>query len=250
MSSITAIIIAKNEERVIDNALKSVSFCDEVIVLDSGSTDNTIAVANKNDAKVFSLEFSDFSSLRNYGMAKAESDWVFYVDADERVTKKLQEEIKERVKNYSFGNGIAGYYVKRKTYYFNKDWGYSDRVQRLFLKKLFIEWRGEVHETPYVKGKLEVLTYPLLHFTHYDLGKMVNKTNEWSEVEARLRFSSRHPKMSWWRFIRVMMTGFLRAYVKEKGYKNGAEGIMESIYQAFSMFITYAKLWEMQDRRI
>ena len=89
---------------------------------------------------------------------------------------------------------------------------------------------------------------PILHLTHRNLYQMLEKTNEWSEYEAKLRFDSKHPKMSWWRFLRIMLTGFFKSYLLEKGYKNGTAGIIESIYQSFSMFITYAKLWEKQNR--
>ena len=78
---------------------------------------------------------------------------------------------------------------------------------------------------------------------------MVNKTLEWSKIEAELRFNSNHPKMVWWRFPRVMTTAFLNSYVKQGGYKVGTVGIIESVYQSFSMFITYARLWEMQKKR-
>ena len=75
---------------------------------------------------------------------------------------------------------------------------------------------------------------------------MVAKTINWSQIEAELRFKSNHPPMSWWRFIRVIITGFVNSYFIQKGYKAGTAGLVESIYQAFSMFITYARLWEMQ----
>ena len=71
---------------------------------------------------------------------------------------------------------------------------------------------------------------------------------QWSTIEAELRFKARHPKMTWWRFPRVMFTAFYDSYIKQKGYKVGAVGIMESMYQAFSIFITYAKLWELQNK--
>ena len=77
---------------------------------------------------------------------------------------------------------------------------------------------------------------------------MLNKTIEWSETEANLRFSNNHPKMSWWRFPRVMFSAFFNSYLKQGGYKAGTVGIIESIYQAFSIFITYAKLWEKQQK--
>src|SRR3990167_417999 len=105
-----------------------------------------------------------------------------------------------------------------------------------------------VIETPKIKGSFSEIKSPILHLTHRNLYQMLEKTNEWSEYEAKLRFDSKHPKMSWWRFLRIMLTAFFNSYLLEKGYKNGTAGIIESIYQSFSMFITYAKLWEKQNR--
>jgi hypothetical protein len=78
---------------------------------------------------------------------------------------------------------------------------------------------------------------------------MLAKTNNWSKLEAKLRFDTNHPPMRGWRFIRVMMSEFMRSYFKEKGYKNGTYGLIEAIYQSYSIFITYAKLWEMQNNK-
>ncbi|OGG08273.1 hypothetical protein A2154_00830 [Candidatus Gottesmanbacteria bacterium RBG_16_43_7] len=86
----------------------------------------------------------------------------------------------------------------------------------------------------------------MIHTTHDNLEEMVAKTNQWSETEARLRFENQHPPIVWWRFFRVMWTSFYKSYITERGYKAGTVGLIESIYQAYSMFITYAKLWEMQ----
>jgi hypothetical protein len=77
---------------------------------------------------------------------------------------------------------------------------------------------------------------------------MIAKTNEWSEIEAQLRFNNDHPIISWWRIFRVMLTAFWQSYVKQSGWKAGTVGLIESIYQAFSMFVTYSKLWEMQNK--
>jgi len=103
-----------------------------------------------------------------------------------------------------------------------------------------------VHETPTIKGAFGEIERPINHYTHRSLSQMVEKTNEWSEYEAELRIKAGHPEMTWWRFFRVIVTAFFKSYVFEKGYKNGTEGIIEAIYQSFSIFITYAKLWEMQ----
>ncbi len=119
----------------------------------------------------------------------------------------------------------------------------------MFYKDRFIEWKGVVHETPKIKGEFGEISAPVLHYTHRDLTLMVDKTNKWSEYEADLRWKSHHPRMNVLRFIRVMATAFIGSYIGEKGYKNGTAGLVEAIYQAFSMFITYAKLWEKQIKK-
>lgn len=241
---LTGIIIAKNEEQMIEDCLKSLSFCDEVVVVDNNSKDKTVEIAKKHQAKVYTDDYLDFSESRNLGLAKAEGDWVLYVDADERVSKELAESIKEKIKS----DEIKVYKVIRKNYYFgNNEWPHLEKLERLFFKKDFKGWTGKLHESPVYDGKAGVLNGFLLHFTHRDLSSMVSKTNKWSDTEALLRFNSNHPKMSWWRFPRVMLTAFFDSYIKQGGWKVGAAGLIESIYQSFSIFITYAKLWELQN---
>lgn len=244
---LSVIILAKNEEEVIADAIDSVrDVADEILVIDSKSTDRTVEVAEFAGAKVIKHKFENFAAQRNFAFSKSKCDWVFYIDADERATPEFKKELQKIIqkKNPEFG----GYFIRRKTYFFGRDWGLTDRVQRLFFRKKFIEWYGVVHETPKIHGKFEEITPPILHYTHRNLFQMLEKTNEWSEFEARLRFDSHHPRMNGFRFIRVMMTAFFDSYIRQKGYKNGTEGVIEAIYQTFSIFITYAKLWEIQNK--
>lgn len=241
---LTGIVITKNEEKTIEDCLKSLSFCDEIIVVDSNSQDKTEEIAKKNGAKVYSENFKDFSESRNFGLEKAEGDWILYVDADERVSQELADDIKSKIKSPEF----KVYKVIRKNYYFgNNAWPYLEKLERLFLKKDFKGWTGKLHESPVYDSKTGILNGFLLHYTHRDLFAMVEKTNKWSDTEALLRFNSNHPKMTWWRFPRVMLTAFFDSYIKQGGWKAGAVGVIESMYQSFSIFITYAKLWELQN---
>jgi glycosyltransferase involved in cell wall biosynthesis len=247
---ISVIIISYNEEDVLEDALKSVyGFADEIILVDSGSRDKTLNIAKQYHARVVFHNFKDFSDQRNFGFEQSKGDWVFYLDSDERITDVFRKEVLQVIATYDKLQGKAGYYIKRKTFYFGKDWGFTDSVQRLFYRKKFIKWFGDVHETPKVKGDFGMLHAPILHKTHRNLSQMVEKTNKWSEYEAHLRLDSNHPYISWWRFPRVMVPVFFKAYIGNRGYKNGTLGLIESIYQAFSIFITYAKLWEQQVRK-
>lgn len=246
---ITAVIITANEEEVLEDCLKSLSgFADEIIVVDSESTDKTVSIAKKYNARIFSEKFKSFSHQRDLGLKHAKYDFIYYIDADERLTPEFKKEALSLVNAYNPLSNTAGYYVFRKTFYLNKDWGLFDKVQRLFYREKLSGWHGVVHETPIVAGEFEVISSPILHFTHRNLEQMLEKTNKWSIYEAELRYTSQHPVITWWRFPRVMIPAFFKSYIGQKGYKNGTAGIIESIFQAFSIFVTYAKLWELQNK--
>lgn len=244
MNTISAIIIAKNEEKMIGDALSSLSFCDEIIVIDNESGDKTKKISEEKDAKVYTISSNDFSEIRNLGISKASNEWILYIDADERVDDKLKSSIK---KILSEGSKYSAFKLKRKNYYLGKnEWPKIEKLERFFKKEKLKKWQGKLHESPVIDGEIGELDGFLLHFTHRDLESMLSKTIEWSNVEALLRFNSGHPKITWWRFPRVMLTAFLSSYIRQGGFRAGAVGVIESIYQSFSMFITYAKLWELQ----
>ncbi len=243
MIKISAIIITKNAENLIADCLDSLSFCEEIVVIDSKSEDRTREIAEKMGAKVFEYNFQDFSQARNFGLEKASGEWIVYVDSDERVTKELASEIKSKtlLKNFS------AFRIKRKNFYFgNNEWPYIEHLERVFKKDKLEGWYGRLHESPKIKGNIGTLEGFLFHYTHRNLASMVNKTIEWSRIEAELRYKSDHPKMTWWRFPRVMLTAFSDSYIRQGGWRVGVMGLVESIYQSFSIFITYARLWEMQ----
>lgn len=245
---LSVVIIAKNAENNIVDALETVSFVDEIIVIDNESKDRTVDVSEKFGAKVFVHTSQDFSELRNFGLKKAKGEWVLYIDTDERVSSELAENIRQIV---SEKKDFSAYKIKRKNFYYgNHEWSYIEKLERLFLRKKLKEWYGQLHESPRFDGKVGELNGFLLHYTHRDLTIMLQKTIEWSDTEAKLRLAANHPKITWWRFLRVMSTAFFDSYIRQSGWKAGIAGIVESIYQAFSMFITYAKLWEMQKNKI
>lgn len=245
---LSVVILAKNAETVIADAIASVDFADEVIVVDNNSTDRTVELAKYLQAKVFSVDTNDFSELRNRGLQEAKGEWVLYVDTDERVSKKLKEEITRIISSQiSPKQNLCGFYVKRKNFYLgNNEWPYIEKIERLFKKDALKEWRGQLHESPIINGEVGELDSFLLHYTHRDLTSSLAKTIEWSKIEAELRFKAGHPKVTWWRLPRVMITSFFVSYIRQGGWKMGTVGLIESIYQAFSMFITYARLWEIQ----
>lgn len=246
MNKISAVILSKDSEGLIPDCLKSVKFCDEIIVVDADSKDKTLEIAKNFGAKIIRSEPNDYANSRNLGLKNASFDWVLYIDTDERVTPELAKNIKKAVTNPNF----SAYKLKRKNFYFgNYEWPYIEKLERLFRKENLKGWYGKIHESPQLSGKIGSLDGYLTHYTHRDLSSMVKKTMEWSKIEAELRFKANHPAMSWWRFPRVMITAFLNSYVKQKGFKAGIVGLVESMYQSFSIFITYVRLWELQRKK-
>src|SRR4030043_592272 len=245
---ISAIVIAKNEEDKIGECLVSLLFCDEIILVDSGSTDSTIKIAQSHNAKVIKYTNGSFSQWRNEGLKNVKNEWVLYLDADERVTPLLKNEIIQLIKNSN--EKFSAYAIPRRNIILGKEmkqggW-WPDYVKRLYIKNSLKKWTGDLHEEPVFEGNLGHLKNPMVHIKHNDLSEMVDKTNKWSEVEARLLYESNHPDMSWWRFFRVMASELWLRLIKLKGFLDGAEGIIYAIYQSWSKFLTYAKLWEMQ----
>ncbi len=119
-------------------------------------------------------------------------------------------------------------------------------MQRLFWKQALVGWQGPLHETAFVNGPIGILSARLVHNTHRTLEEMVAKTNEWSVTEAHLRYEIRHPTIVWWRILRVMGSGFWQSCVQQGSWRAGTYGVIEAMYQSWSMFVTYAKLWELQ----
>ncbi len=243
--TLSAIIIAKNEQKRIGTCLDALMFADERIVMDNSSTDKTVEVAQDHGARVESVQSADFAKLRNDAAKRVAGEWILYVDADEIVTPELAESIRTVIKKE---NGHTGYEVHRKNFYLGSSWPAGEWMLRLFKRDAFEKWYGQLHETPIIKGNIGKVEGDLLHDTHRTLAEMVSKTNEWSETEAQLRIAINHPPVTWWRIIRVLMTGFWESYVTQGGWRVGTVGWIESIYQGFSLFITYAKLWELQQK--
>lgn len=247
IKKISAIILAKNSQELIEDCLASLSWVDETLVVDTGSEDKTPEIAKKLGAKVLKAPKGNFSDWRNFGAKEAKHPWLLYVDADERVTPLLRNEIRKVIKD---PNSNPGYAIPRKNILLGHEMKHGgwwpDYVLRLMRKDGLKIWKGELHEQPEIEGEVGKLTEPFVHITHRNLEEMVAKTNAWSEIEARLLFKAKHPEMTWWRFFTVAFREFWERGIKKIGFLDGTVGIIEIIYQMYSRMITYAKLWEMQ----
>jgi len=258
---ITAAIITKNEEKNLPGALDALKWVDEMLVVDTGSTDKTIEVAKKAGARVvISRTKNNYSAWRNKALKEAGGDWILYVDADERVTPELKKEIlslitvhPEKLRHGAGGTLYTTYAIPRKNIILGKRFRHSgqwpDYQKRLFLRKSLKSWEGDIHEQPVLKSANRLigkLKSPLLHLKHDNFHDMVAKTNIWSEIEARLMYEAGHPKMNVPRFLTAMAREFWLRMIRQKAFLDGPKGVMYAMYQVFSKFVSYAKLWELQ----
>lgn len=229
-NNISAIVLigGKYDSKLLAKCLESLSWCGEIVKVESKDIEG------------------GFPEWRNYGAKKAKGEWLLYVDSDEEVTPILAKTILQIIGADEF----SGYAISRRNIFLGHTmhWGgwYPDYVLRLIKKDKLICWEGDLHEQPKIKGEICHLKFPLIHVSHRNLTEMVEKTNEWSEVEAKLLFDSGHPKMNIFRFFTA---GFREAWYRgivKLGFLDGTVGVIEIIYQTFSRLITYSKLWELQ----
>ena len=260
-NKISVVIIALNEEKKIGECLRSVKWSDEIVLVDSGSNDKTIDIAKGYGGKVVVGKGGNYSQWRNEGLKKAKGEWILYIDADERVTPELKNEIISVVDTSKYN----AYAIPRRNIVLGKElrhggFGKFDYVKRLFKKDKLRGWVGELHEEPEYyneegklikggEGNIGHLRNKMLHIKAQSLSEMVEKTNLWSEVEAKLMYESRHPKMNIMRFGSSISREIWFRFVRHKAFLDGTVGIIHGIYQVFSRFISYAKLWELQIRK-
>lgn len=254
---ISVIIIAKNEENKIEDCIKSIqklTVPHEIILVDTGSTDKTIPIVKKYTDKIYKIGKGSYSQWRNYGLEKAAGNWVLYLDSDERITPALAKEIDMLVfpTVHRPLSTVSVYAIPRLNNILGKNMKHGgwwpDYVKRLFKKSKVLRWEGELHEEPVFTGEMGHMKNYLIHIKHNNLEEMVEKTNKWSDVEARLMFDAKHPKMNLFRFISAMWREFFLRMIKHRAFLDGKEGIIYALYQVWSRFVSYAKLWELQNK--
>lgn len=241
--NLTIAILTKNSAKTISEALVSAAFADSVVVIDDISSDETVAIAKKAGAVVIVKHYAGFAAKRNAALRHAGQGWIFYLDADEVISSSLATEIEKVVKD----NDPGVYAVVRNNVFLGKRM-YPDSVERLFHTSVLKEWQGAVHEHPVYEGAVKTLSHHLDHFTHTDIASMLDKTNEWSEIEAQLRIDAHHPPMRWWRYISVSARVWWEQLVKKQVWRYGRAGWFEAYFQMIDKLIVYTKLWEKQQK--
>jgi glycosyltransferase involved in cell wall biosynthesis len=253
MDKITVVVHTHNEERNISDCLESAKLLtDKIILVDMGSTDKTVAIAKNLKIPVINFPKSDYvEPAREFGIKQAKTDWVFILDADERITEKLAEEISGLINTHN--SSLTYFKVPRQNIFSGIKWlkhggWWPDRQIRLINKKYFASWPKRIHSTPKIKGDAGYLKNYLVHYFHGDLNGMVKKTIIFEDIESDLLFKAGRSSGTGI-FFRKYLAELYRRLFKNFGFLDGPFGIIESIYQAFSKTITYLFLYEKQTKK-
>lgn len=262
--SITVVIHTHNEEANIEECIVSAKLLTRnILVVDMESTDKTVELAEKQDVKILTFPFSYYvEPARAFGVEQTKTEWVFILDADERITAELAEEIEKiiiktkkflKVNTNSEEKMFTYFKVPRQNIFGSKKWlkhggWWPDHQMRLINKMYFKNWPKEIHSTPVIEGSLGFLQNPMLHYFHGDLAKMVEKTMVFENIESQLLFEAGRP-VTTITFFRKFLGELYRRLIKKAGFMDGPIGIIESIYQAYSKTITYIYLYEKKNSR-
>ena len=252
---ISVVILTKNEEDYIVDCIDSVSWCNEIVVVDDDSEDRTVEIVKnlKNEKiRVFVHPLdNDFSSQRNYGSKKARGEWALFVDADERITDELKEEIKDVTYDYGRGQKLNGYFIKRRDVMWGKRLrhGETGNIKLLRLARKGVgEWEGKVHEVWKVRGKIGILRNPLLHYPHQTITEFLKEINFYTDLRAQELFQKR-TSVYWSSTIMYPLGKFLLSYFVKRGFLDGIEGFIFAILMSFHSFMARGKLWLLWNKR-
>jgi len=242
---ISAVAISFNEADNIERYIKSLAFADEIIIIDSYSTDNTVALAKQLGAKVIQREFDNFSNQRNFAIDQARYDWVVFFDLDEVISEDLANEITGIVHSEQ---PLKAYHVKRDFYFMGKQMRYSgfqtDVSVRLFHKK-YCRYNGKaVHETIATKEKIGRLKHSVKHYTYKSFDDYNDKLTHYSKLQAKVLYD-KNIRPNLYHFLCRPLYRFLHQYIIRLGFLDGKEGFILCYVHGFSVFKRYAQLWLM-----
>lgn len=246
---ISAFIIAFNEEDQIEACVRSVLFCDEVLVIDSFSTDRTVQIAESLGARVVQRAWPGYREQKAFGLATSTHEWVLNLDADERVTPALQEEILGILRQQRRDNSsaIAGYYINRVVFYLGRWWrlgGWYPEYRMRFFRKSTVTWGGiDPHEKPIVDGRTAYLKGELEHYTYHNLDEQFQRLHSLSTLAAREDYK-RGKRASLFKLMVNPVLRVLKFYVIKRGYREGRAGLIVAVAEGYYTFMKYAKLWE------
>ena len=246
MEKLSVAIITKNEEDRLPKTLSALKdFADEIIVVDSGSTDRTVEIAKSFGAKVFIEDWKGYAEQRNSALEKTTYDWVLFLDADEVVSEELKTSIRKILKSST----ADGFYIRRKTYYLGKFLNFvwnNDWVLRLVNRKANPRWVGNIHETLILEGKTQKIQKGVIyHYTYRSLEEHFRKSFQYALLSA-IEYHRRGKKFSLFKAIFNPLWAFFKVYFLKLGFLDGWRGLVIAFSYLFNGFLKYALLWDLE----
>ena len=251
--TLSVVISAHNEEEMLKDCLESVTWAEEIVVVDNESVDRTAEIAEEHRAKVFKRPNNPLmlNINKNFGCTKATGDWILSLDADERVSEKLSQEIKAILHGPSTSSHEpVGFFIPRKNIIFGK-WIEHGLWYPDYQLRLFRNGKGKFpgkhnHELLVVKGKTEKLREHIIHYNYTSTNQYVKKIMDYYSDNEVASFLESGKTIRWYDAIRMPASDFLTNFFARDGYKDGLHGLVLSLLQAFYMFIVFVKIWEKQ----
>jgi glycosyltransferase involved in cell wall biosynthesis len=241
---VSATIICKNEAHNIDDCLRSVAWCDEIVVVDSGSTDDTVERAKKHTDKVIFNAWPGYVAQKNFALDQATGDWIISLDADERCTPELQAAVEKALPE---ADGLAGFEARRHVKYLGRwiDHGgwYPDWKCRI-VRRGKARWGGEdPHDKLIPDGPVKRLDADIHHFTYQDFAHQIRIINHFSDVVCN-EYLKKGRKPSILQAVFHPPWKFFECWILKRGFLDGFPGFVIAVGSAFYIFARYVKLWE------
>ncbi len=239
-----------NEESQIKRCLESVSWCNEIVIVDSGSTDRTLEICKQFSDKILFRSWTGYVEQKAYALQQCTSDWVLNIDADEEVSDELKNEIinllqqdkKERIP-------FNGFQCSRVVFYLNRWWrhgGWYPEFRLRLCRRTDTSWGGvDPHEKALVQGATKKLKGELYHYTYSDMKDQINRLNKFSTSAAKSIFNHGH-RTNVLEILGRPIFRFMKFYLFKQGFRDGTSGLIVALIESYYVFLKYAKVWELQ----
>tara|TARA_R110002124_G_scaffold148877_1_gene314543 strand:+ start:296 stop:1051 length:756 start_codon:yes stop_codon:yes gene_type:complete len=244
---ISVVIITLNEERIIEKCLSKLTFADEIVVVDSGSQDNTVAICERFGARVFYNKFEGYGSQKQFAVAKTTNNWVLSLDADEILNEELIQAIPKALQTNK--DNVTAYFIKGQHVFMNKKFKYGSQSNRYYLR-FFDKTKGHfnaeaVHESIITAGKKEKLNGSFLHYSYESLEDYFAKFNRYTSLYAKGK-AEKNKKYSLLHIVLKSNFEFFKIYFIDRNFMNGIAGFYWSLFSAFYVTVKCVKTNELQ----
>ena len=246
---VSAVIITLNESFNLKKSLPKLYWCNEIIVVDSGSSDDTVAVAKHFGCKVFNRSFDNYGSQKKYAFSLAKNNWILSIDADEVLSDNLVGELKSEMRSPAF----TGYYVPINLVFMGKVFKFGKEARmfrlRLFNKKFGTLQDNNLHEKILVQGNVKKLKGRIYHYSYKNYEQYFNKFNNYSSVSAQIAYDSGKKKTRG-AILLAIPFNFFKCYVLDGNFMNGFQGFCWAIVSSYYVFIKYLKITELYTEKL